>query len=144
MKINIFLVMVVVLFLTACNGGTKEVPIDSFVGMWELKGRSMFDGIQIRIEKHGDQFSGKIIKVNDNKLVTMFAGNGDVWVSGIERTSNFQFKLTEKKLAKDLFSLYGLSTSQEFKVEFIDHNTIGLAADSSDPQHAAITYNRVE
>ena len=55
----------------------------------------------------------------------MFVDSNAIWISGIKRTSNYQFKLTEKKIAKDLFSLYGLGTSNEFKAEFIDENTIG-------------------
>jgi hypothetical protein len=51
--------------------------------------------------------------------------------------------LTERKLAGELFSIYGLSSSQEFKVEFLDNNTIGLGSEGSDPQHATIMYKRV-
>jgi hypothetical protein len=131
-------------FLFSCNEKFKEVSMDKFVGVWELKGRSIFDGIQIKIEKKDNKLNGRIVKLNDNKLVKMFSEVGDVWVSEIARSSNYQFKLTEKKIAKDLFSLYGMSTSQDFKIEFIDDNTIGLGTDSSDPQHATIIYTRVE
>jgi hypothetical protein len=127
MKISRLTIFALTLLLFGCNDKMKEVPMDKFTGLWELKGRGMFEGIQIKIENQGDKLTGKIVKLNDNKLVKMFASNGDTWVSEISRSSNYQFRLTEKKLANDLFSLYGLSTSQEFNVEFIDDNTIGLA-----------------
>jgi hypothetical protein len=144
MKSKGLIVLGLGLLMMGCGDKLKEVPLDKFVGTWELKGRGMFDGIQVKIENQGEKLTGRIFKLNDNKLVKMFAQNGDTWVSGITRSSSYQFKLTENKLAKDLFSIYGLSTSQEFKVEFIDDNTIGLGTDNSDPQNATITYKRVE
>lgn len=131
------------LLVSGCNDKMTEVPLDKFVGLWELKGRSMFDGIQIRIESQNEKLTGKIVRLNDNKLVKMFADTSDVWVSDISRSSNFQFRVTERKIARDLFSVYGLSTSQEYRTEFIDDNTIGLGTDSSDPQKATIIYKRV-
>ncbi len=144
MKIGVSLVFVLGLSMIGCDERLKEIPMDRFVGVWELKGRSMFDGIQIKIENQDEKLVGKIFKLNDNKLVKMFAENGDTWVSEITRSSNYQFELTERKLAKDLFSIYGMSTSQEFKIEFIDENTIGLGTDNADPQIATITYTRVQ
>lgn len=135
-----------VILLSLCFGckNNAYVPDDKFVGVWELKGRSMFEGIQIKIERKEDKFTGKLFKLNDNKFIRMFADSNDVWVSEIKRASNYQFRLTEKKIARDLFSLYGLSTSQEFKVEFIDDNTIGLGSDSADPLKSQVTYKRVQ
>jgi hypothetical protein len=122
----------------------KQIPDDKFVGLWELRGRAMFDGIQIRIEKKNNKLTGRIVKLNDHELIKLFADSSDVWVSDVSRSSNFQFKLTERKIARDLFSMYGLSTSQEFRTEFIDDNTIGLGADNADPQQSTIVYKRVE
>ena len=144
MKIKVLIVFAIGLLVIGCGDKLKEVPMDKFVGVWEIKGREMFEGIQIKIENHDGKFTGKIFKLNDNRLVKMFAENGNTWVSEITRSSNYQFRLTEKKLAKDLFSMYGLPTSQEFKIEFIDDNTIGLGTDNSDPQNATIIYKRVE
>ncbi|MBL0742411.1 hypothetical protein [Chryseolinea lacunae] len=132
-----------ILILCIASGCSKEVSDEKFVGTWELNGRSMFEGIQIKIEKKDGDFVGKIIHLNDNKFIKMFADSGDVWVSAITRSSNFDFKLTEKKIARDLFSLYGLSTSQDFKVQFIDDNTIGLGSDSADPQRSSVLYKRI-
>jgi hypothetical protein len=121
-----------------------HVPDDKFVGVWELKGRSMFEGMQVKIERKEDKFTGRLIRLNDNKFIKMFADSNDVWISEIKRSSSYQFRLTEKKIARDLFSLYGLSTSQEFKVEFIDDNTFGLGSDSADPLKSQVTYKRVQ
>ncbi|SHG87952.1 hypothetical protein SAMN04488109_2289 [Chryseolinea serpens] len=125
------------------TGCTEEVPDDAFVGTWELKGRTKFEGIRIKIEKHDDALTGRIVKLNNNKLVKMFADSSDVWVSGIQRVSKYEFKLTERKLAADLFSLYGQTTSQDFKVEFIDDNTVGLATEGADPKNSTVLYKRV-
>lgn len=143
MKRRFLTSLMIGLLVFGCTDKMTEVPLDKFVGLWELKGRNMFDGIQIRIDSHNEKLTGKIVKLNDNKLVKMFADTGEVWVSDISRSSNFQFRVTERKIARDLFSVYGLSTSQEFRTEFIDDNTIGLGTDSSDPQRATIIYKRI-
>ncbi len=138
-----FLCIALLSLCLSCLNDT-HVPDDKFVGVWELKGRGMFEGMQIKIERKEDKFTGRLIKLNDNKFIKMFADSNDVWVSEIKRSSSYQFRITEKKIARDLFSLYGLSTSQEFKVEFIDDNTIGLASDSADPLKSQVTYKRVQ
>jgi hypothetical protein len=142
MKIR-FLFITILSLCFSCGNNTY-IPDDKFVGVWELKGRSMFEGMQIKIERKEDKFTGRLIKLNDNKFIKMLADSNDVWVSEIKRASSYQFRLTEKKIARDLFALYGLSTSQEFKVEFIDDNTIGLGSDSADPLKSQVTYKRVQ
>ena len=122
----------------------KEIPDDKFVGIWELKGRSAFEGMQIDIEKKDNHLSGKIFKLNDNKFVKLLVDSGGTWISEIKRSSNYEFKLTEKKIAGELFSSYGLSSSQEYRVQFIDDNTIGLAVENPDPQTSTIIYKRVK
>lgn len=138
-----YLLLALTLICFSCSD-TAMVSEDKFVGLWELKGRSMFEGIQVRIDKQGEKISGRIFKLNDNKFIKMFADTNDVWVSEIRRSSNYQFRLVEKKIARDLFSLYGLSTSQEFKVQFIDDNTIGLSTESADPLKSQIVYKRIQ
>lgn len=135
-----------IVLLTSCaNENFRKVPDKSFLGTWELHGRSMFEGIKVKIEKtSNDKLIGHIVELNDNKYIKMFVDSNDLWISGIKRTSNYQFKLTEKKIAMDLFALYGLGTSNEFKAEFIDENTIGLAGGNSDPTKSDIIYKRIE
>jgi len=132
------------LILVGCSPNLKEVPEEKFIGLWELKGRSMFDGIQIRIEKEDGTLKGKIVKLNDNKLVKMFSDINDVWISEIKRASNFEFKIIEKKIAKDLFALYGISTTQEFNAEFIDDKTIGLGTGISSAKNSKLLYVRID
>ena len=74
----------------------------------------------------------------------MFATPNDVWVSEITRSSNYQFRLTERKIARELFGMYGLSTSNNFKAEFIDNDTIGLSGEGKDPKNATIKYVRIK
>ncbi len=133
------------IIITISCGDHKLVPDSQFIGTWELTGRSMFDGIKIKIEKTGDNnFAGRIVKLNDNKFVKMFADLNDVWVSGISRSSNFKFQLTEKRIGRQLFSLYGLGSSDKYNVEFIDEDSFGLAEGNSDPLDSDIVYKRVK
>ena len=137
--------LIIVLFqLASCSSKLEKIPVDRFIGTWELKGRAMFSGIVIEINRDGNgQFIGRIKKLNDNKYVQMFAEEGDTWISEISRSSNFQFKITEKKIGRELFGLYGLSSSSVYKAEFIDNNTIGIS-NKSDPSQSAVTYERIK
>ena len=142
-----FLVAIVsILLISSCtNSKYQKVSEEQFIGTWELHGRSMYEGMKIKIEKNeSEKLIGRIIELNENKYVKMFADSNDIWVSEIKRSSNFQFKLIEKKIAKDLFSLYGLSTSNEFKVEFQDSTIFGLSESNSDPSKSDVVYKRVE
>ena len=42
--------VIIALLFFSCDNINKE-PVDKFEGLWEIKGRTMFDGIQIKIEK---------------------------------------------------------------------------------------------
>lgn len=142
MKKSTFLFSLAIAFLFfSCS--SQLVPDDKFIGTWELKGRGIFEGMQIKIAKEDNKLVGKLVKRNNNKFIQLFSDSNDVWVSEIKRTSDYEFKLTEKKIAKDLFSLYGLSTSQDYRAQFIDDNTIGLAMDNSDPLQSTLVYKRV-
>lgn len=145
-KTSIMLILVLfTLVLSSCEGDKfQKVNIDKFEGTWELKGRTMFDGITIQIKRNKQgELKGEIVSLNQNKYVQMFAEPGESWVSGIKRISNYEFKLTEKKIGGALFSVYGMDTSKDFKVQFIDVNTIGLSAGSSDPKTSTVKYIRV-
>jgi hypothetical protein len=120
-----------------------KTPITNFTGTWKLQGRSMFNGIKIQItEKKNGDLVGKVVELNDNKYVNLFVSVGDIWVTGISRSSNTEFVLTEKKIASSLFSLYGLDTTQDYQVKFIDTNTFGLGTGSADPRQSSIRYCR--
>nr|WP_321356996.1 hypothetical protein [uncultured Draconibacterium sp.] len=139
----IFLSIITLLFVSCDSSKLDETPIEKFIGVWEIQGRTMFDGIEVSIEKNGSgSVVGKVVKLNDNKYVQMFLEENAVWVTGIKRSSNYQFKLTERKIASELFSLYGQKTSVEFEVQFINDNLFGLGTGNSDPIKSAITYKR--
>jgi hypothetical protein len=131
--------------IISCNSNHLiKTPIENFKGIWELQGREMFKGIKIDIEQDKDgKLIGKVVELNDNKYVKMFVEINDIWVSDITRYSNFEFRLNEKKIGSALFSVYGQETSKEFKTQFIDNNTIGLASQNTDPLLSTIKYVRV-
>lgn len=144
---NIFtyIIISVSLFISSCDTeGLSEIPMEQFIGTWSLQGRGMLEGMEIEIKKEEEQLIGRVSKLNDNKYIQLFSTNNDVWVSEISRRSNYQFRLTEKKIARELFALYGLSSSNEFKVEFIDKDIIGLSGEGKDPKNATIRYVRIK
>lgn len=144
-KALIYLSISVSLFISSCNtDGLTEIPMEQFVGTWSLQGRAMFEGIEIEIVKEDGQLIGRLTNLNDNKYIQMFSVPNDLWVSEISRRSNYQFRLTEKKIARELFALYGLSTSNQFKAEFIDKDIIGLSGEGKEPKNATIRYVRVK
>ncbi len=122
-----YILILVVSFSSLNCDNLKQTPIDGFEGEWELIGRSMFDGIKIKIEqKENGDLIGIISEINSNKYVNLFSEVGDVWVKNIKRSSNFEFTLTEKRIGASLFGLYGLGTSDEYKITFSDKNKIEL------------------
>ena len=138
------IILLLGLLITSCDK-LNETPIDNFKGTWKLEGRSMFNGIEIKIDENSNgKLIGKVISLNDNKYVRMFVELNNTWVTGIRRTSNYEFRLTEKKIGSDLFSIYGLETAKEYKVEFIDEDTIGLGSSDSKPTDSSIKYIRVK
>lgn len=124
------LVLAIALLIPACDiESMKKVPDEKFIGNWELSGRSMLEGIKVSINRTDDgKLVGIVSEINDDKYVKLFLEPGDKLVGSIKRSSNFEFKLTEKKIGSVLFSTYGLSSSAEFKVSFVDDNTIDLGS----------------
>ena len=146
MTSRFLIILITLLTFSSCSrDGFEKVPEEKFIGTWELQGRPLFDGIKIEISKSADnKLTGRIIELNDNKYVKMFTDSNDIWINEIRRKSNYQFGLTEIIIAKDLFSLYGINSSMDFKVEFIDENTIGLSKENSDPKKSDIIYKRIK
>ncbi len=128
------------LMLSACNSDHfSETPMDQFKGTWELRGRKDFNGIRIKIDtKNGKKFKGRIVELNDNKMVRLFVDSNDVWVSSIDRLSNFEFELTEKKVAHQLFGMYDLPTKQVYSVKFVNEDRFELDGDDD------VYYQRVK
>ena len=111
----------------------SKTPDDQFIGDWVLRDRGRLDGIEIEISKdEKGNFSGLITKLNDDKYVTLFMEEGDKIVSEIKRNSNFEFVLSEKKIAAPLFSAYGQGTTAEFSAKFQGKDTILLGNNGAD------------
>jgi hypothetical protein len=131
-------------FLYGCNGKFDKVPEERFVGTWELQGRKIYDGIQVQIKRENGTLKGYIVKLNDNKYVRFFLEENSLWIPEIKRSSDYAFKLKENKIGKELFSIYGLSGSEEYVVGFMDENTFGLGKEGSDPQKSSVFYKRIK
>ena len=141
----IFILLLGISFYSCNSTKFEEKPIDDFIGLWEIQGREMFNGIEIRIEKNdSDKLIGRVTKLNDNKYIKMFVEINDIWVSEIKRSSNFEFKLIENKIGRDIFSLYGQETTKKFNVQFISSERIGLETGNTDPIKSKIIYKRID
>jgi hypothetical protein len=140
-----FFVLLVTVIVVSCNSSQfSKTPLNQFEGVWELKGRDMFKNIQIEIklDKNG-KIQSKIVKLNDNKYVSLFLAKGDEWVKNIRRTSNYEFVITEKKIAAPLFSQYGNSTSKDWNAVFKNENCIGIS-ETKNAGSSKIEYCRVK
>ena len=146
LDLKLIFALIILLTFSSCDiDSTRTTSMDQFVGLWELKGRSMLDGVQIDIRKNdSDQLIGKVKNLNENKYVRLFVEEEDTWVSSIKRSSNSEFKLSEKKVGNALFATYGLSTSKEYKVQFIHQDTIALGTKSKDPRKSKVFYIRIK
>ncbi|TKG97340.1 hypothetical protein EYV94_02600 [Puteibacter caeruleilacunae] len=121
------------------------MTIDTFEGTWELKGRDMFDGLVVEIERndHNDLI-GKVVKTNNNKYVRKFVDAGDTWVAGIKKSHGSEFVLSEQKIAGELFNVYGQNSTTEFDAHLVDKDTISLRPIPYNPRISEIIYKRVK
>lgn len=129
--------------LYSCNTGSfQKVPKDNFTGTWEIVGRQNLEGIQIEIKKNNqNQLTGKVKKLNDNKLVNMFLDTNDVFIKRIDRRSNFQFELVEKKIGHQLFAIYEIDTDAKFEVILNDGSFINFSENS---ENRKVGYKKIE
>lgn len=139
-----FVLLVALIFISCDSNQFSKIPLKQFEGVWELKGRDMFKNMQIEIKLDEDgKVQSKIVKLNDNKFVRLFLSEGDQWVKDIRRTSNYEFVITEKKIAAPLFSQYGNSTSKDWNAVFKNENCIGVS-ESKNAGKSKVEYCRVE
>lgn len=140
-----FIILSAVFILLGCDSTKlQETPIENFIGVWELKGREMFDDMRIIIEKTSEgQLIGKVAVLNDNKYVDLFVEKGDLWITGIKRKSNYEFTLSEKRIGSALFAQYGQETTDTYTVQFIDNNTFALEKGNGNPQNSNVIYKKV-
>lgn len=136
----LFVVFFLLSLLTSCDTSKMtETSDDLFIGNWTLSDRGMFEGIEIEISKDANgNFVGIVTALNDDKYVAMFMEEGDKFLSGVTRNSNYEFVISEKKIAAPLFSAYGQSTTQEFTATFNGNDTILLGNNGSEGAYIRI------
>lgn len=106
----------------------KHIDESKFIGKWALFGREIYSGMEISITKENNLLVGKINKTPNNKYGDIFLKTGDIWISSIKRSANHYFKITEFKIASEIFALYDLSTTNDYYATFSeDYNTIYLS-----------------
>lgn len=125
---RIILLVISSFVLSSCNSDSLAEKSDEiFLGEWRFKTNDIYDGITIKIEKKSNSFKGKIIKLNDNKIINFFVDTSFVLINDIRRKSNFQFVINENIIGKELLSLYGLKTTKDRDVElYSSQDTIYL------------------
>lgn len=124
-----YFTLIILLFaLVGCDSSKLSKTSDEkFIGTWQLEDRGILSGLHVEIIKNDKgALKGSLKKLNDNKYVQMFMEVGDPFVTEIKRTSNYEFIISEKKIAAPLFSAYGQSTTSEFEAEFNDKNELLL------------------
>jgi len=112
-------------FFTSCFK-FKYVDENRFIGTWEVKGKSIYEGMKFKITKDDSSLKGYIITPPKNKYA-YFIDSGDNWITSITRVSNYSFKITEKKIAQQLFSEYKLDSNSTFYAYFFGNDTISLS-----------------
>jgi hypothetical protein len=130
--------------LTAFSCKFNYIDKSDFEGTWELTGRPGVSGMLVEISQRNDRYTGTIVRPPDAKELAGFLQEGSLWISSIQRNSNFQFIIVEKRPAETLMHQYDLPTVTEWHVEFIHKDTLGLSRGESDPQNSKIRYIRVK
>ncbi len=102
----------------------KYVDENKFIGIWELKGRDIYQGMVIKIERKKDKLIGVVVSIPQNKYGTLLMKKGDVWIPNINRVANYYFKITENKIAGKIFPVYNLPASTEYFAYFSEDNNI--------------------
>ena len=114
---NLILGLLFLVSFPSCSD-YKFIEENEFIGTWELIGRDIYSGMVIKIEEKDNQLVGKIVELPNNIYGELFLKKGDIWVSQIKRSANYYFKVTELKIAKDLFSTYDLPANNEYYATF--------------------------
>ena len=117
---NTLFILAALVILISCEG-TKYTKISesNFAGTWLLHSDNIFDSLEIELKEDPKKgFIGEVVRLNTNKYVQLFMESGDIFISNIERKSNFEFIFKIKKIAAPLFSSYGEKTTIEHTVTF--------------------------
>lgn len=135
-----FLLLSLLCIISCDSSRLKEIPYNQFTGKWKLTDRGILEGIEIEITEDSlGNFAGHIVKLNDNKYVRLFMEEQDRFITGIKRNSNFEFVITERKIAAPLFSAYGQSTSTEFTAQFDGKDKLLLGENGSKGSYVKIS-----
>lgn len=123
-RIALLFLLIGVFLNFSCDGNKLQtIPIDQFIGKWKISQRGMLDDIHIEIRANEQgELSGKIISLNTNKYINLFMEENDELIVKVKRKSNYEFLITERRIAAPLFALYKQSTTEEYTVSFEDTN----------------------
>lgn len=134
------------LFLTGCDTSKfTETPDSKFIGKWKYESDNIYNNIILNIQKDkNNKFIGRVIQINKNKLVELFVDSNAILINDIKRNSNFEFSIQENRIAKELFSLYNLKSTNDYRAQFINDNLIGLGEGESDPLKSKIKLRRIK
>lgn len=143
---NIFISLCILSVTFSCD--TKkltEIPDTQFIGTWKFESNTIYNGIVLKIQKNNKgELKGIVKELNDNKLVNLFMDTNFVLIGNISRNSNFEFSVTENRVAKELFGLYKLETSDVYNAQFANDNLIVLDKGKVDPAKATIKLKRIK
>ncbi|WP_372933398.1 hypothetical protein [Mariniphaga sediminis] len=119
-KIRLFKILLILLGLITFQSCTDYGYVEdtAFIGTWELKGRKIYTGMKVRIEKENGKLKGYIISPPDSNYGEIFIENGKTWITKIDRGANYYFKITENKIAGELFSQYDIKANSSFYATF--------------------------
>ena len=84
-----YIIIFSIILSISCHSDYKYVDEDKFIGEWELKGRSSFSGMQIKITEDSGNLKGIILKVSNSKYAKLFAEEGDLWVKKLKEIQTF-------------------------------------------------------
>lgn len=131
---NILSLFIIVATLMSCETSKlNKIDKDQFLGQWRLNRSGITDKIQFEIKKKDNgELYGEIIQLNDNKYVQLFMEEGDQFVKNIKRSSNYEFTISESRIAAPLFSAYGQNTTDQFKATFDGEHKILLGKNGAD------------
>jgi hypothetical protein len=114
---NIFSIIIVYSFVTSCSN-YNYVDDSKFIGKWELKGREIYSGMEI--ERNNNSLTGKIIKIPTNRYGKLFLKKMICGFLKLNAPLIIILKITEFKIAHEIFSIYDLPSSNNYYAFFSD------------------------
>lgn len=141
---RLFYCILSLLFLSACSAEYQKKELTDFNGTWKVVGNSTLQDIQFSIQIDGKKVKSEIVNLNENKWVNQFSEVGDKWISSVERESNFQFKISEKRIGSGIFSLYDLPSSNTYFAQFAHQDTLCLSTSKNKVLKSQYRYIRIK